>query len=707
MSIEALKEQARRHEQKEEWQKALDQYQKAILKLAEDDQPDIGLYNRVGDLSVRVGKVDQAVVNYEKAIDLYVEAYLPNNAIAICKKVIRNLPDRHSIYLKMGQVRAEQGFIPEARTNFLTYAERMQQAGELDESFRALVEFCDLAPDEVEVRLAIADQMASHERVDEGVAQLATAYQFLMSKGDVDTAAAVEAKARELDPTADLGAGAPAESGGLSVSVGGGEEEAEVDSGFGDIQFGGEPEEPEEEEEVSAAVEAATEEDLSDFSISLDSEAEGEDEAAELPMMSFDSEDEGEEEAAELPMMSFDSEDEDEEEAAELPMMSFDSEDEGEEEAAELPTMSFDSDDEEDAAELPTMSIDSEQEAEQPAAVEETEESVDLDAAAFGEADHGDREIDEYVAPVDEMEEVDLGLTDFSTDAEEAVADAIEESVADTEVVDEAPAPVDAGDSLEDAIAASPDDVALRQRKVESAYQAGDDAALSEAYLGLAQALERSGEDTRAVTAYRQVLDLDPENAEAQAALGDRAPEAQPVKEVASHEEYVDLGSMLLGDDEEKSTRMTVAYEEPSGDEEADFAKMLSQFKDKVSENLDADDVRAHHDLGTAYKEMGLLDEAISEFQQALRASADHLPTHESLGQTFLEIGQPEAAVRALERALEVEFDVEDELIGIYYYLARAHEQLGNKDSAVEFYDRVFSLDINFADVTERLRVLR
>jgi tetratricopeptide (TPR) repeat protein len=166
---------------------------------------------------------------------------------------------------------------------------------------------------------------------------------------------------------------------------------------------------------------------------------------------------------------------------------------------------------------------------------------------------------------------------------------------------------------------------------------------------------------------------------------------------------------MILGggSGEEKSTRFTVAYQEPSGDEEADFAKMLSQFKDKVSENLDSSDVRAHYDLGTAYKEMGLLEEAISSFQAALRASADHLPTYELMGQTFMEMGKPEAAVKSLERALETAHTVEDEMVGIYYYLGRAYEALENRQSAVEYYDRVFSLDINFADVTERLRELR
>ena len=93
MSIESLKQQARKHEQNEEWKKALDQYNKALSELARDEQVDIGLYNRVGDLYVRVGELDSAVEHYDKAVDLYREAYLPNNAIAVCKKIIRNVPD--------------------------------------------------------------------------------------------------------------------------------------------------------------------------------------------------------------------------------------------------------------------------------------------------------------------------------------------------------------------------------------------------------------------------------------------------------------------------------------------------------------------------------------------------------------------------------------------------------------------------------------
>jgi tetratricopeptide (TPR) repeat protein len=661
MSIEKLKEQARRHEQKEEWQKALDEYKVAIKKLAEDDQPDIGLYNRVGDLYVRVGNLDQAVKHYEESVDLYMETFLPNNAIAVCKKIIRNVPDRHDAYLKMGQIRAEQGFLPDARANFLTYAERMQQAGDLDESFRALVEFCDLAPDELDIRLMVADQMASHDRVDDAVEQLLGAYRHLIAKGDSDEASMVEAKIRELDPSADLSA-AP------ETASAEADEPALVDTDdlmghFSDIATGDSDDTGGSEAQETDA--GAADIDLVGFDIDTGGDTDAE-QGSESAAIDIGGDDESEP-SGESPAFAI-GDDADDAEGAELP--SFDA-------GGELPTFGTGDDAGDDAgAELPTFDSG--------------------DAAADAGAELPTFDSGDDVPAADPPE-------DAASEADESVQEAMEDAAADGADGDEALTM----DDVRARIAADPSDVALRQRLVELAYGTGEDSVLAAAFLGLAQTLDGAGENARAQAAYQQVIEADPTNEVAAAALG-AGKSAQPVSEVAASEDYVDLGALLLGDDEgEKSTRFTVAYEEPTGDEEADFAKMLSQFKEKVSENLDADDVRAHHDLGTAYKEMGLLDEAVSEFQAALRASPNHLPTYELLGVTFMEMGQPEATVNSLERALDVEYEIEDELLGIYYYLARASEELGKKERAVELYEKVFSLDINFADVTDRLRDLR
>ena len=233
MSIESLKQQARKHEQNEEWQKALAQYKNALAALTRDEQVDIGLYNRVGDLYVRVGGLDQAVEHYDKAVDLYREAYLPNNAIAVCKKIIRNVPERHRAYLMIGQIRAEQGFLPDARTHFLTYAERMAGDGDLDESFRALIEFCDLAPDEVGMRITVADQMIAQDMEEPALEQLTVAHQHYVQLGDEQQAADLKGRILAIDPNADVDAMAA----GLPTSSV--DSDGAITSDFGEIAFVG------------------------------------------------------------------------------------------------------------------------------------------------------------------------------------------------------------------------------------------------------------------------------------------------------------------------------------------------------------------------------------------------------------------------------------------------------------------------------------
>ena len=90
-AIAKLKDDARKHEQKEEWEKAIQAYLQ-VLKLGEQGdgaELDLPLYNRVGDLYVRLGRPTEAVIYYEQAADRYAEAGLYNNAIALCNKALR------------------------------------------------------------------------------------------------------------------------------------------------------------------------------------------------------------------------------------------------------------------------------------------------------------------------------------------------------------------------------------------------------------------------------------------------------------------------------------------------------------------------------------------------------------------------------------------------------------------------------------------
>ncbi|MBT8396950.1 MAG: tetratricopeptide repeat protein [Gemmatimonadetes bacterium] len=728
MKVEELKEQARRHEQREEWQKAFDLYTAALSFQEQEEAPDITLLNRVGDIQTRLGQIDGAVEQYERAIQLYLEAELPNNAIAICKKVLRNLPDRNIFFLRMGQIRASQGFLTDARQNFLAYAERQTAVGDVEGALNALVEFVDLSPEDVEIRRSLASQLESHDRTQEAIDQYSEAYRQLALMERDEEAEEISGKLEELDPELSL----PDLDSIRAVSD---EPEPEPEpedlvleatdlGGIDLVDWDQEDQAPEEIETESSEPQTepqaeAPEEDsggvLEVDEIEAVHEVEEADEPDdELPTFDFDAEELAED--AEV-ITSFGASMPAEEEEDPGATNSADSEGPGdflamvglEDEAAteetgpqdldELPLIGLDSP--EDTLgiggyddELPLLGLEEEEEA-------ETREETGLEAPVE-DALEGALEDAVFEAGMVEKEEVDeseatiLGVPDASPMADHQEA----ANQGDMDLAIE---------RVRNHIEADPEKVELYQRLVEYAFRKNDQNVLISAYLELAGCLARTGAPSKARAVYQQVLSLSPDHHGAAAGLAelDGVPLATPPSQVSSSEEYVDLGAMILGDDDEESTRWTVPAEAPSGDEEADFAKMLGQFKEKVSEHVAADDVGAHHDLGTAYMEMGLLDEAIGEFQMALRAAPDHLPTYEVMGRCWMEMKKPDMAVRVLSRALAADHEVEDELIGIYYLMARAYEEQGNTGEALEFYEKVFSLDINFEDVTERLRALR
>jgi tetratricopeptide (TPR) repeat protein len=161
-----------------------------------------------------------------------------------------------------------------------------------------------------------------------------------------------------------------------------------------------------------------------------------------------------------------------------------------------------------------------------------------------------------------------------------------------------------------------------------------------------------------------------------------------------------------MEEEQARDTRMRIQQGEPTGDEERDFEIMLSEFKKGIEANIELGDTQAHYDLGVAFKEMGLLDEAISEFQKALRGAQGRLRTAEALGLCFYEKKQFAVAGTVLRRAVDLEPGGDDEKIGLLYWLGRCEEEQSRNSQALSYYQRIFSIDIGFQDVRERVKSL-
>jgi tetratricopeptide (TPR) repeat protein len=170
--------------------------------------------------------------------------------------------------------------------------------------------------------------------------------------------------------------------------------------------------------------------------------------------------------------------------------------------------------------------------------------------------------------------------------------------------------------------------------------------------------------------------------------------------------EFIDLGALIREDEGPRDTRMKAENEEQSGDEQRDFQDMLQQFKRGIDANIDAEDFQSHYDLGVAFKEMGLLDEAIAEFQKALRAPEGRLRTSEALGVAFYEKGQYAISEAILRRAVETLGASDDEQIGLIYWLGRAAEAQDKTGAAISSYERVMAVDIGFQDTRSRMKKL-
>jgi len=763
--LEKLKERARALEAKDT-KAAIDSWLE-VLDAQEDESdpnPDLAIFNRIGDLYLKLKDPGLAADYYDRAVDRYAELGFHNNAIAMCNKVLRNAPGRPSTYLKLAKLYAAKGFTGEARQNFIEYAERMQKAGNIQQAFQALKEFVDLSPEGEQLRQMLEEHLRAHGGPE------------------------LQAKLAAAPPKAAAGAAAPkvAKRKTTSLVFLDLDEPAKAKTPMPGRPSGG-PARPSVAPPVSAPVAKAPPqaplpsappaalpmaEAIETTSLGDDVVSEPVDHLDGLQITNTDFDDvresvRGVDSIRQENLVG------DAERLDGLEPTAPTVEEQEAPEPIDLPLVeAFDVDVPDSVLEEePSLPV---QELVVPPAVEpskrktvveipplELEPNFDVDGletattARHHEVDDAPLAIDDAIEVVKESEQGEAIV--FSGLAEEALdtpsIDELEARVADDP--DDAEAHQALGEALieegqrdrgieelelatagfenagnlphaqglvDEILRLDPNSVRHRQKQVEFAYKTGDKSKLIEAYLELADTLLRTDLADKARAVYERVVEHDPKNDRARAALSMLAPAPEAPKkegrvapkdakmrvrdETSEVGDFVDLGAMILDGDAPRDTRMKVEDEEPTGDEEQDFREMLTRFRQGIDENIEDTDFQSHYDLGVAFKEMGLLDEAISEFQKALRAPEGKLRTSESLGVCFFEKGASVVAESILRRALELPSTGDQERLGILYWLARAIEDQGKAVEARELYGRVFAVDIRFMDVGARVKAL-
>jgi tetratricopeptide (TPR) repeat protein len=142
--------------------------------------------------------------------------------------------------------------------------------------------------------------------------------------------------------------------------------------------------------------------------------------------------------------------------------------------------------------------------------------------------------------------------------------------------------------------------------------------------------------------------------------------------------------------------------------------EVFDQFRAELGEmGAEEEDLETHYNLGIAFREMGLLEEAISEFQKVAKAIEKGKPFRYGmqcctlLGLAFIEKGQPAIAAIWYERALHTPDIDSESLLALRYDLGMAQESAGEMEAARKSFSQVYAVNIDYRDVAERIAALQ
>ncbi len=163
-----------------------------------------------------------------------------------------------------------------------------------------------------------------------------------------------------------------------------------------------------------------------------------------------------------------------------------------------------------------------------------------------------------------------------------------------------------------------------------------------------------------------------------------------------------DLATELLDDLED------LDLPEPEADADVQYSvdEVFSQFKRGVEASVSADDAGTHYDLGIAYREMGLLEDAINEFEIAANSSEKKADSLYMVGICHVDLGRPEKAVESFREALKLENASPVQKLAILFELGAGYQQLGDDAKAHRYLEKVYKKNPKFKDVAQRIETL-
>lgn len=133
------------------------------------------------------------------------------------------------------------------------------------------------------------------------------------------------------------------------------------------------------------------------------------------------------------------------------------------------------------------------------------------------------------------------------------------------------------------------------------------------------------------------------------------------------------------------------------------FERVFSEFKKGLEQQIGVEDADTHYNLGIAYKEMALIDDAIHEFETAAQDPAWRVDALTMIALCHEDNGDLETAIAFLKEGLETDGITQEKTTGLLYEIGLAQEALGRYDEAYDYFSKVYAVDEDYRNVKKKL----
>jgi tetratricopeptide (TPR) repeat protein len=184
------------------------------------------------------------------------------------------------------------------------------------------------------------------------------------------------------------------------------------------------------------------------------------------------------------------------------------------------------------------------------------------------------------------------------------------------------------------------------------------------------------------------------------------AEEAPPAEEKEKAPDYYDMEDMAR---DELDTIEAVIKHQASGDTETfekELSEIVTEFKKEVEEKVDKEDYEIHYNLGIAFMEQGLFDEAIEEFELASKDEKRTLDCYNVMGNCYKQKKDFKEGIKCIEKGLALAEEGSVQYFALKYEMATIYEESNENEKALALYNEIKEWNSEYRDVGDKTKSL-